>query len=234
MSNRYGYVQSRLQARYARLPEEPLWLHLGALKELASFLEEARSTPLVQWISGLSASSDLMDMDRHLEGRLVQTIREVAGWFDDAWKPAVIWLTTLLHLPDLEHLERNGKAAEGVVSSLLLEGMQQKAGEQPDLLDAWNKAWRSRWPGDTYRNLKGMNAFADLVEKHQQAFPALPVQAAWQSRRELESRLRFYFRRHLLQPGAAFAYLALVSLMLERLRGELIKRAVCNGQVDIR
>ena len=45
-------------------------------------------------------------------------------------------------------------------------------------------------------------------------------------RRRFEAVLAALFRRAALSPAAAFAYLGLVLLDLERLRGELLRRAV--------
>jgi hypothetical protein len=43
-------------------------------------------------------------------------------------------------------------------------------------------------------------------------------------RRDLEARFVACFRRHPLEPAAAFAWLGLCALDLERLRGELARR----------
>jgi len=75
VSVRYGYLQARIQARYAELPNESLWLHLGALKELAGFLEEARSTSLAQWVTGLSTSSGTREIEQYLRHHLAETIK---------------------------------------------------------------------------------------------------------------------------------------------------------------
>jgi hypothetical protein len=51
------------------------------------------------------------------------------------------------------------------------------------------------------------------------------VRDGWPLRRTLQARLTLLFRRAMLDPAAAFAYLALTALDLERLRGELLRRA---------
>jgi hypothetical protein len=226
VSIRYGYLQARIQARYALLPSESLWLHLGALKELASFLEEARTTPLAQWITGLSTSSDTREIERYLRRHLVETIKETASWFDQKWRPAVLWLQTLPELPTLDHLRRNDIAPEDKVSEQLLQGLADWKEENQDLRQAWINAWRSRWPRESSKNLHGMESLQKTLEHYSIVFPALSVEQAWQSRQELELRLRLFFRRHALQPVVAIAYLSLVALCLERLRAELLQRAL--------
>jgi hypothetical protein len=226
VSVRYGYLQARIQARYAELPSESLWLHLGALKELASFLEEARSTPLAQWITGISTSSDVREIEQYLRRHLVETIRETASWFDQRWHPAVLWLETLSELPTLDYLRRNDVAPEGKVSEQLLLGVVSLEIENQDLRQAWITAWRSRWPRDSNQNLHGMESLQKTLEHYSILFPVLSVEEAWKSRQDLEFRLRLFFRRHALQPAVAIAYLSLVALCLERLRAELLQRAL--------
>ncbi len=48
-------------------------------------------------------------------------------------------------------------------------------------------------------------------------------------RRALAARLTLLFRRAMLDPAAAFIYLALVAQDGERLRGELVRRAALPG-----
>jgi hypothetical protein len=50
--------------------------------------------------------------------------------------------------------------------------------------------------------------------------------AGWTSRRTLVQQARFLFRRHSGEPAAAFAYLTLVALALEKLRGDLTRRSL--------
>lgn len=230
MSNRYGYLQARVQARYAELPGESLWLHLGALKELASFLEEARSTPLAQWIIGLSSSSDAREMEQYLRRHLAETIRETASWFDQRWRPAILWLETLSELPTLDYLRRNDMAPEDKVSELLLQGISYQKPESQDIQQAWTAAWQSRWPRESSQNIRGMESLQQTLEQHYMLFPDVSVLGAWASRQDLELRLRLLFRRHVLQPAMAVAYLSLVALGLERLRAELMRRALFPEQ----
>jgi len=230
MSNRYGYIQARIQARYGELPDESVWLHLGALKELASFIEEARSTPLAHWVTGLSSISDATEMEQYLRRHLNETIEEVAGWFDPQWRPAILWLETLSELPTLDHLYRNNIDAEGKVSEQLFMGITDQDLEEQNLQQAWIAAWRSLWPGESSQNLKGMTSLRQTLEHHYQQFAGLSIQQAWLSRQELELKLRLFFRLHVLQPAMAFAYLSLVALGLERLRAELLQRALFPEQ----
>jgi hypothetical protein len=49
------------------------------------------------------------------------------------------------------------------------------------------------------------------------------------ARRALSSRLIALYRRAMLDPAAVFIFLALSALDIERLRGELVRRAIFPG-----
>jgi len=134
----------------------------------------------------------------------------------------VLWLRTLTELPRWDQQLRE----QGVLDDELAQSMLQPAAsrQDTDLLQVWVQHWRSLWPSLSGRNRQGLWSLIRMLQQHWAEFPQLPVDKAWSARQELDNALRFYFRRHVLQPGAAFAYLALLALCLERLRGELLRR----------
>ena len=67
-----------------------------------------------------------------------------------------------------------------------------------------------------------------MIRSHASAFPR-SGEAAWPLRRDLRERLRLGFHRLPLQPAAAFYYLALLALDLERLRAALMERALFDA-----
>jgi len=226
----YGYLQARVQARYAVLPDDSLWLDLAALKEQAGFLEEARGTQLGQWVVGLSVSSSEQEIEMHMQECFLDTIQETASWFNDRWRPAVLWIATLIDLPTLDHLLRSHISPESQISDpVLLELVKQKI-QNRDLQQAWIQGWRSQWPDISRQDLQGVELLVETLEQHWKQFPLMPVQTTWEARQDLKVRLRLFFRNHVLQPAAAFAYLSLVALCLERLRAELLDRALFPEQ----
>ena len=222
----YGYLQARVQARYAVLPDEGLWLHIGALKSLTAFLEEARGTVLAQWVFGLSGHSSAEEIEKQLQQHFLDTVIETADWFDEPWHPAVLWLSTLVELPTLDYLIRSNKPVDDSISDPLLRELMEQKVQSTDLLQAWIDKWKSNWPGLSRRNLQGLEMLLQLLRQHWNQFPSLQVNETWQARSELQARLRLLFRSHLLQPCMAFVYLCLVALNLERLRAELLRRAL--------
>ena len=226
MTIHYGYVQARVQARYAVLPNESIWRHIGALKSLAGFLEEARGTVLAQWVFGLSGNSSAEEIESQLQQQFHSTIIETADWFDEQWRPAVLWLSTLVQLPTLDYLIRSNKSVEDSISDpLLLELVDQKL-QNSDILQAWVDKWKTQWPNLSGRNFQNLEFLLQLLQQHWTQFSSLSVNETWQARSDLQVRLRLLFRRHVLQPSMAFVYLCLVALCLERLRAELLRRAL--------
>lgn len=230
MSAINGYLQSRVQARYALLPDERVWLHFSALKEMSGFMEEARSTQLVQWIFGLSSYSSAEEIESHMEQRFSDSVKETSRWFRAEWRPAVLWLSILGELPPLEHALRSNAAPTAVMSEPEFLELTGSMNRYPAIDKAWIAGWRNRWPALSRRDRQGIESLIEILERHWQQFPLLSVAAAWNARRDLEMRMRLFFRSHVLQPAAAFAYLALVAICLERLRAELLRRALFSHQ----
>ncbi|MCM2326831.1 MAG: hypothetical protein NDI88_02975 [Lysobacter sp.] len=82
--------------------------------------------------------------------------------------------------------------------------------------------WRKRWPAG--EDDPALDELARFVAGHLARFRiALPHEANT-LRRAFEARLLAFFRRHPVQAAAAFAWLALAALDLERLRGEIERR----------
>ena len=91
---------------------------------------------------------------------------------------------------------------------------------------AWHDEWRRRWPRDAEEETAPLEALAAAFESHLAQFAEQPAaEDAWALRHAFERAMRLRFRRHALAPVAAFAYLALVALDLERLRAHLVTRA---------
>jgi hypothetical protein len=90
---------------------------------------------------------------------------------------------------------------------------------------AWLDAWRARWPAEDGEAPQGLEELAGRIARHLPRFVELAAEEAWALRRDLERQMVARFRRHAETPVAAFAYLALVALDLERLRGQLVLRA---------
>ena len=93
------------------------------------------------------------------------------------------------------------------------------------LLDLWSEHWQRLWPrcGGVERDT--LQRLLRTVRSHLAAFPTLPVESAAGARDQLAERVRRQLHDAAAQPAALFAYLLLVALDVERLRGELVLQA---------
>jgi hypothetical protein len=98
-------------------------------------------------------------------------------------------------------------------------------------VDAWEAHWRTLWPRVSADERADLDALVRLVVRHEQDFGTVAVEDAAAARAELATRLSSLMRRAAAQPAALFAWLALLALDLERLRGEFIARAVDEAGV---
>jgi hypothetical protein len=243
----FAYAQARVQARYARLPSDADWQHLAGVRGLAGFLEEARAATLGEWVKPLSGLSDSHDIEAGLRALYREHVEEVAGWLPEPWAPAVWWTRWLVLIPLFERLARGERLPGWVGRDHDLHGLLDEAGElDPERLRrdgaeallvpggepafTWLKEWRRRWPPGKSAYLRNLAALETLLARHLADFRRSPPESAWASRNQLRTRLSRLFHRRLSQPAGVFIYLALVLLVLERLRAELVGRALFSAR----
>lgn len=162
----------------------------------------------------------------------------------EPWRPAVLWLVWLSCLPLIEHLARGDPPPEWLVGDEVL-GRLVESPDRTRALDAdvlellawhdarscpvgphWRRLWIARWPWMASGSRARLEALIVLVERHLETFRAARPEQTWEIRRLWRERLRLELHRHPVEPAAVFSYLGLVLLDLERLRGELLRRAL--------
>ena len=92
-------------------------------------------------------------------------------------------------------------------------------------LAVWESEWRARWPRASSQLLADISEVGRTIRSHLLRFGAIAVDDAGASRQSLAARLATLVRRFPAQPASLFAYLGVVALDLERLRGEFVVRA---------
>jgi hypothetical protein len=92
-------------------------------------------------------------------------------------------------------------------------------------LAAWESEWNARWPRASIELLAGVSEVGRAVRSHLLRFGAVVLDDAGAARQGLAARLATLVRRFPAQPASLFAYLGVVALDLERLRGEFVVRA---------
>jgi len=240
------YAQARLQARHGQRAGEAAWQRLETAREFVALLDAARSSPLRAWVVGLTPYSGAHEIDTVLRTHWRATVAEVAAWMPRAWQPALAWCALLPLLPALQHLARGGAAAPWMRSDADLRALCAVAtGERAAVLAAgsmaalapawrapqsfaavWQQAWAERLPRPLRADGDSLHVVVQAVRAHACAFAAAPTGQGNPLRRALQARLALLLRRCTVEPAAAFIHIALCALDLERLRGELIGRAV--------
>jgi hypothetical protein len=93
------------------------------------------------------------------------------------------------------------------------------------VLQAWQTQWQQRWPDCSDEQRAALQRLLRTVRAHLLAFAALSVETTAQARAALAERALHQLHEAAAQPAALFAYLLLVALDVERLRGEFVVRA---------
>jgi hypothetical protein len=239
------YAQARLQARHGRRADDVAWQRLETTREYGALLDAARSSPLRAWVVGLTPRSGAREIEAVLLGHWRAVVDETTGWMPLAWQAAIAWCQWPPLLPALQHLARGGPVrpwmreddvlrvvctAAPVARAAALRGTAAaalaSAWAVPQTLGAaWWREWEHRLPRPLHADDK-LRAVVVLLQAHGSAFAAAPAGPGTLLRRALQARLAPWLRRAAAEPAAAFVHLALCALDLERLRGELLRRAL--------
>jgi hypothetical protein len=210
-------AHARIGARWGARPDEALWRRIETTRDLDAMLALARGSALGWWLGALDAGAGLHRIERTLRERWRERIAEVAGWMPAAWQEALRWCARLIDLPALQPW----------APSQALPAWADAGSPPADaavLLRRWLVQWRLRLPRADGREAIERQ-LVPLVERHLRAFAAPGAADGWALRRALQERLVLLWRRHPAEPVGAFVYLGLSALELERLRGEITRRA---------
>jgi hypothetical protein len=248
---RFAYVQARLQARHGMRPDERAWRRLESVGDLGAYLQVARNTALRPWVVGLHADHGAHDIELALRQQYRRTIDEVAHWMPAGWREPVSWVRRLPDLPALQYLLTGAsmpgwmrddpelrtfasdtpaarvQALQTSDCAPLLKGWQR--GEP--LYASWLEHWRALWP-DASRLVVGVEALANLLRRHIGALSLYSAAASAPLLETLSRELNRAFRRYSFQPAAAFAHIGLVALEVQKLRAQLLQRALFAGMSE--
>jgi hypothetical protein len=113
-----------------------------------------------------------------------------------------------------------------VLEKSSLKALLPAAKREQTLPARWYVHWRSLWPQASVER-RALTTLSDIVKAHTaQLDRAAPQDGSAPYRRDLAQKIIRMFRRHAGTPVAVFCHLALVALDLERLRGDLVRRAL--------
>jgi len=237
------YAQARLSARLGDRPDELAWRRLEHVRELPALLDVARNSAFRRWIGGVSEVATPHAIEAALRGHWRDHVAEVGVWMPHAWRGAVAWCAILPDVPVVAHLAQGRPALAWMRDDPLFRDLVDiEPGTCPSALGVgplaplaagwnqpgcfaamWYAEWKCRAPAEGDATLRAELVWA--LRRHLAAFRDPALTDGWPLRRVVEARLTLLFRRAMLDPMIAFAYIALVALDLERLRGELLRRA---------
>ena len=239
------YAHARLSARFGARPDELAWRRIEHLRDVSAVIDAARTSAFARWITGIGPASSAHAIDRELRNRFREQVAEVAAWMPEAWQPAILWCATVVDLPSVSHLARGGAVLPWMRDDAAMRDLTEResagigaaptggalaplaaAWAEPErLARLWGAEWRRRIPRRATDEPTLLDALARAIAVHRVALrdPALGDGTAL--RRALQARLSLLFRRTVLDPAAAFVFVAQIGLDLERLRAELLRRA---------
>jgi hypothetical protein len=240
------YAQARVHARHGSRIDEAAWRRIEVMRDFAALLELARGTALRPWLVGITAESKVHRIEAVLRGHWRELVAEVVAWMPPQWQRALAWCALLPDLAPLQHLARGGEPApwmrdDDAWRELCTAKPQARAGmlasgphaalmvawTQPQALaQAWQAEWRRRLPQPIDAAGATMVHVVHALRDHDEAFAGAAAGQGWLLRAALRARLSLLLRRAALEPAVAFIHVALCALDLERLRAELLRRAL--------
>ncbi len=230
------YACARIGARIGARPDAATWRRIETVRELAAMLDAARMSALRPWTAGLSADADPHAIESVLRGHWRSLAAEVVAWMPERWQPALAWSATAPDLPALDHLRRSAEAPQwlrddavyrewsthplGPIASLASER------DTSTLMRAWTGEWQRRLPQSHATEAPLLGVLSRMLARHSDAMRAAPPGDASALVLALRERLDALYRKAVLEPTAAFVYIAQSALDLARLRGEIMRRAL--------
>lgn len=245
----FCYAQARMQSRYGQRADEPVWLRLHNVLDLASYLQVAQQTPLRPWVLGVGASHNSHEIELALRQKYRHHVDEVASWMPSDWRMSLQWSKRLLDLPTLQYLLADGIAmpwmksdpeiSEFTVEDPALRFQLMRVAGYDSLVNAWQQGdsmftgWLSYWkqvqPRTTVFNI-GLQNIESLLHRQLQVQTNADLAADYDV---LTDSLRILFRRYAFQPTAAFAYLAIIALDIHHVRSDLMQRLLFQGNKNL-
>lgn len=223
MPGSFDYAQVRLQSRYAARAGPSAWRAMEHARELAALIELARGSGFERLVTLLPMPLGLHALDLAVRQQWRLQVDEVAGWMPADWQAAVRWCALLVNLPFMQYLANGGTPHGWMQGDRSFPAQGAPTDPQP-VARAWYREWRCRMPRMSEDEAAQFLVFVRTVESHRDAFVKAAVDEGWRLRHMLEQKLTAVFRRASLEPLAAFAFLALQWLALERMRSEIATR----------
>lgn len=249
----FAYVQARLQARHGLRPDAATWTRLEGAVDVPGLLRLIEGSCLAPWVDSLHETTDVHSLERALRQVWLNYVNAVAEWSPPGWRVAIRWIVVLLILPAMQHKRSGGAFPPWLQTDVNFRFLSdefshqiprpfrglpvaslQNATTEVSLSKAWQEVWRSLWPARSDRIARDLLSMVNLVEHHWDELGALdPPFSSAERLYALERDLHRRFRRGASTPVAIFCHLGLSALDLQRLRGNLVTRALFRDQPSL-
>ncbi len=203
----FAFAQVRMQARLAERPTSVEWQMIETGRDFAQSLDATTRTSLVPFVTRLGRESDEASIEKALRQSWADLVAEAASWVPKKWRPALLWITALPHLRLVE-----ARRAPELVAD---EASKAEAVGEFEVSEAWRERLMSRLPVSDPALVRDL---APLFDRFLEGPPRPESDAA-----ALSVHLETLFRTRAQEPVAAFAWLGLMALVMERLRGALLR-----------
>jgi hypothetical protein len=235
------FAYARLSARFAERADEAVWRRIEVVRDAGAVLDIVRGSTLAPWVAGVGPDGGARALEAAARRHWRALVDEVAGWMPPPWQGAVRWCAALADLPALAQLSAGHAPAAWLrndpgLRDLVVPGqgggdaaraalVRESAGDAHRMLALWQDRWRALLPEPLPAHPL-LQRLVQMLEEHVQRFAHAHPADAWPLRRGLAGRVMLVYRRAGVDPAQAFAYLTLTALDGERLRAELVPRAL--------
>lgn len=214
----FAYAHTRLQARLAARPLGPDWQLIETSRDFAQALDAVNHGSLARFVSRLGRESTAAEVEDALRQSWAELVAEVVLWAPRKWRAALTWITPLPHLWLANATPAATPAAtKAATLAATLPGagaLDASISEGLSVSEAWRAGLAGRLPAPDPALDR---ALAPLFDRFLEGPPRPAADTA-----DLSDRLERLFRDRAQEPAAVFAWLGLMAITLERLRGALL------------
>ena len=234
----FAYAQARLHARLEGRLSETDWQTLAGSRNFGNCLDVINQTAAANVTSRLDRTNSVHAVERVLREEWSAIVKEIANWLPEKWQHATHWLVVLPHLRRFEWSSGNDNAPRWLRLKIefgekaeVMQSEEKIESSMREVAEIWLNEWCLRLPDK--RHVGELNAaLTPLLDRYldKETPEITETQKAWQ---ELDSYLRGVFRNHTQTPVAVFAYLGMIALDFERLRGVLVDRIIFSESLEL-
>ena len=245
------YAQARLSARYGERPDELAWRRIEHVRATARRCSTSRAPRRSRagWAASARtarrtrsnaccAATGASSSPRSPRG-CRRTGSAAVGWCADARRPAGARSISRAAASCCRgcatiRSTATSPSASPRASAPRPQAARSRRSPRRGAIPTASAACGSPNGGDGFRDrrratTRSSHEVGRALVAHLAAFRDRAVRDGWPLRRTLQARLALLFRRAMLDPAAAFIFLALAALDLERLRGEILRRVAFPG-----